>query len=401
MVESSLNLRHLRAFYEVGAIGKLSQAAEAIHLSGPAVTQAIAKLEQLAKQKLFFRRPSGMFLTDAGKLFHNRTKRALAFIETGARRAYSERQPKTPVSDKSFYQRITSTQLRALIAIERYGSYSRAAREIGTSQPSLHRSARDLERASGLELFIKTPRGIELSNSAYVLARYSRLAFSELRQGLHELLAMGGTDTSSIIIGTLPLAKSMILPTAINNITRENPKLTIKVIDGPYLDLLKALRHGELDLIIGALRNPAPYEDVLEEKLFDEDLSVVARKDHPLAKSKQISPKDLLKFPWVVPRPGTPTRNHFDKLIAKSNDIGNVQIVESSSLIFIRGLLLGSDRLTLLSRHQIQSEIIQDVFCCLNITLKDTERPIGLTTRRDWQPTSIQKSIINLLKAAV
>ena len=48
MEPDRLNLRHLRAFCEAAALGSISRAAEEVHLSQPAVTQAIAKLEEIA-----------------------------------------------------------------------------------------------------------------------------------------------------------------------------------------------------------------------------------------------------------------------------------------------------------------------------------------------------------------
>ncbi len=395
---SFFNLRHLRAFQEVGTSGRLSLAADRINFSQPAVTQAIAKLETLIGRQLFIRRPAGMFLTAEGELFYNRTGRALALLKDGCDQVVQSRKSKVVGRDRAFYRQITSTHLRSLIAVGRHRSFSHAARETGTSQPSLHRAARELEQMSAVEFYIRTPQGITLSKPAAELARFAQLAFSELRQGLDEITALHGTDISVLAFGTLPLARSFILPKAINRITMERPGLTIKVIDGPYPDQLNALRHGEIDFLVGALREPAPFDDVREEKLFEDNLAVIARTGHPLMERGDISFSDLLAFPWVVPRPGTPTRHHFDKVLSASGAAPETQIIESSSLVLIRGLLLGSDRLTLLSRQQVLTELEQNQLCTLPVKLSDTERAIGFTTRCNWQPTGAQKLLMNLIR---
>ena len=125
-------------------------------------------------------------------------------------------------------------------------------------------------------------------------------------------------DISEIRIGSLPLARSQILPEAINALTRKRPEVRVSVVDGPYGDLLHGLRHGRLDLIIGALRDPVPVNNVVQETLFEDALAVAARAGHPLAGSDRVTIPDLASYPWVVPEPGIPTREHFDALFGSA-----------------------------------------------------------------------------------
>lgn len=55
---------------------------------------------------------------------------------------------------------------------------------------------------------------------------------------------------------------------------------------GPYDDLLGGLRRGEIDFILGALRDPAPIADVVQERLFDDRLMVLDGNRHPLVGRK-------------------------------------------------------------------------------------------------------------------
>lgn len=81
------NLRHLRAFCEVARSSGITQASKRIYLSQPAITQAIARLEQQLQTRLFERRSNGMRPTAAGSLFLVRIERALAHLRSGAREA--------------------------------------------------------------------------------------------------------------------------------------------------------------------------------------------------------------------------------------------------------------------------------------------------------------------------
>src|SRR5690606_4463043 len=112
---------------------------------------------------------------------------------------------------------------------------------------------------------------------------------------------------------------------------------------GPYNTLLSALRCGDLDVIVGALRDPAPAGDVAEETLFSEPLSVTVRLGHPLTRRTKLSISDLINEDWVVPIRGTPTRKIFDAILSENGLKPTKSLIESSSLVATRALLLESD----------------------------------------------------------
>ena len=344
MPHETLNLRHLRAFSEVVRCGSISAASSTVFLSQPAITQAIAGLERTLGTALFIRASTGMFPTEPGRLFAARVDQALAHVRDGARKA------------------------------ARTGSRT---------------------RKSGFARFDQL-----LTPAARELERHARLTFSELRQGIAEINACAGHDTAQIRIGSLPLARSFILPQAINALERRRPHVTVRVHDGAYADLLDDLRKGELDLLIGALRDPPPTDDIRQERILNDALTVVARRGHPLSGHRNLTPRDLAGFAWVVPAPGIPTRSRFDALFQREGLAPPERLVETSSLILARGLLLDSDRLALISAHQVRHELERGELVSLGVSLNDTPRPIGITTRADWRPTATQSLLLELLRQA-
>jgi DNA-binding transcriptional LysR family regulator len=191
-----------------------------------------------------------------------------------------------------------------------------------------------------------------------------------------------------------------VLPQAINALLRNRPDVAISVVDGPYDTLLSGLRHGEIDLLVGALRMPLPIADVSQELLFDDPLTVVARVDHPLAGKSGLTRDELLDYPWIVPREGTPTRQHFNCVISGEEGAARIGMIESSSLSLIRSLLADSDRLTMISAHQVRREVELGLLARLDFPLPGTERPIGVTTRSDWRPTATQEAFLDHLRNA-
>lgn len=391
------NFRHLRAFRDVARAGSISRAVDKVHLSQPAITQALAKLEEFAGTPLFERQNAGMSLTPAGALYAGRVSQALDLVSRGAKEATKLAGKKGSGSD-GFDRFLTTSQLKALVAVARAGSFSLAARQAGVAQPTLHRAARDVERLSGLTLFEKSPSGITLAPSGDVLVTAIKLALSELEQGRADIAELLGGDTGQLIVGSLPLPRATILPTAINAFCTQRPNARVSIVEGPYDDLLKALRQGELDILAGALRDPSPADDVVQESLFTDLLAVVARIGHPLSEQAAITREELIKYQWVVSRPGTPTRRYFDRMFPSSAE--PMGLIESSSLLLTRNLLLESDRLALISAAQIHAEEEFGLLQRLPVSISDEARPIGIAHRRDWRPTKAQEQFLNCLRHA-
>jgi DNA-binding transcriptional LysR family regulator len=248
-------------------------------------------------------------------------------------------------------------------------------------------------------LFERTSFGVNTTRSAGLLARRTRLALAELRQAHAEISMLLGTRRGGTVIGAMPLARSSLVPATVLAFAAQHPEHAVSILDGPYETLLEALRQGRADLLVGALRNPPPPLDVTQEHLFDDPLALVVRSGHPLTAKRRVALSDLARFSWVAPRPGSPLRRHFDSLSAAIGTAAPAQPIECNSLGAARALLMGSDRLLMLSRHQVQYELRAGHLVILPLPIGDITRPIGLTLRADWRPTRLQGVLLNQLRA--
>lgn len=390
------NLRHLWAAVEIARRGSISKAAESVHLSQSAVTQGLARLEERTGERLFDRTGAGLIPTEAGQRFVARTERALQKL----RSIDDELTLRAVRGPEPLHRQMTSTQLRALVAVVENGGFSLAARKLGVSQPSVHRAARELEKLCGRPLFHRTGSGVEATPAAQQLARYASLAFAEIRQGFEEVDETHGRMQSRLAVGSLPLARTELLPEAITRLLRAHPSARVTVADGSYDELLHALLNGRIDLLIGALRTPSPSRQLVQEALFDDALSIVVRREHPLLHSDTPDAAELANLGWVVPREGTPARDHFTTYFVERGIEPPSMVIECSSLVATRGLLMKSDRAALLSVRQAKVDIDSGQLAVLTDPLPGTARPIGLTYRKDWQPTAVQAAFVDELHHA-
>jgi LysR family transcriptional regulator of gallate degradation len=391
------SLRQLRAFEAVARLQSISGAAAEINLSQPGLTQTIDRLEAQLKTSLFERRRSGSYLTDLGRIFLPRVLRFFEHIRSAlcepiVGTPFSERQSSRPLENN-----ITGSQVRSLIAISESGSFDRAARHLGVSQPSLHRSARDLERVLRRTLYQRTARGFTTTSQGAELARRFKVALREIEYGIEELHAAHGVVISRITIGNIPHSQTHLLSAAINEFSALYPDACVQVLDGHYEALLDDLRAGRLDILFGVLRRPPWALDVEEELLFPNPYAVVARRDHPLARRKTITLRDLAGYQWIMPGSGTPRRQAFERMFEGRTELPKVSI-ETTSMEIYKTVLATSDRITLMSQLEAR---LDDHFGLKVLPFQSPvlRRSDGIATRAGWKPTGIHRKFLELLRA--
>ena len=382
------NLRHLRVFLAVVHHSSVSRAAEECHLSQPAATQAIAKLENGFSQPLFKHKAQGLYVTEAGAALAQRVKRALTRIDQAA----------APISPR-LIATATSSQLDALIAVRELENFTLAARHLGLAQPSVHRAVARLEAEARKPLFERTAMGIRATRAGRQLADAARLAFAELDQAVMDLADLAGREAGQSVVGAMPLSRSFMLSQAIIEFRKRRPSVLIRVDEGPYDDLLAGLRRGEIDFLIGALREPVPIGDIVQTELFADDLILVVGPRHPLSGQDRVTLSQTIRFPWILARKGTPSRRIFDQLFAGRPTPQS--LIETGSMILMRQLLQQSDHIGFISRLQAAAEVDLGLMVPLRTELHETRRPIGLTTRLGWIPTKGQKMLIDEISIAV
>lgn len=373
-----LNLRHLYAAMEICDKGSISAAADAVNLSQPAITQGLVKLERILEQPLFERHPDGMTPTAAATILAPRIQAALANIGS---------------------TRVTMAQLHAFLAVAEHGSYPTASAMSSLAQPSLHRSVANLAIALKRKLLERRGKGMALTAQGRSLARSFRLARAELAAGLSELEALKGRETGTISIGAMPLCRARLLPKAVAAFHKAYPESEIRIVEGSHSELIEPLRDGELDLLIGALRDPSPGEDVQQQALFEDHPVIIGRYDHPL-QDQQSDLKKLASFPWIIAAPGTPLRMRWEQMFESAGIACPNVPIECGSVITIRQILLESDFLTLLSADQVAVELEANWLSAIGKPPEGLHRIIGTTTRAGWMPTGMQRDFMVMLEQA-
>ena len=228
--------------------------------------------------------------------------------------------------------------IRAFLDIAGAGSLSEVARTQGISQPALSRTLAELEDLLRLALFRREKRRLVLTPEGLVFRHHASLGLQALESGIAALHP--GDMAASLRIGILPTAASRLFPRVAVRFLDLQPETTLKIETGPHGVLLDLLRAGRLDLMIGRMPDPAEMAGLSFAHLYEEDVVLVARFDHPLIglPVAQLLPR----VPVILPSDGAVIRKTVDNYLEVLGLSGLRPAVETVAMAVGRGMLAAS-----------------------------------------------------------
>lgn len=370
-----LPLHHLRVLAAVARSGSVRAAAEALLRAPSAVSRSVALLEHALALPLFERRGRGMLPTAAAEAVLARLGWITQELQAVVDEAGNARAP-AAVLDTLFDER----RLLAVSLLAEVRHMPTVALHLGITQPAVSAALARLEDALQERLFLRTARGLLPSDAgARWILRFDRV-LAALRHMEDDAAATRGSLEGLVTVGTLPLARTRLLPQAIAAVLAGHPRLRVHSLESPYEQLCAGLLAGKVDFIVGALR-PLADRALTSEILFVDQLGVAAAADHPLARRRRLGLADLRGQPWVLSRPGTPLRESLARFFAAQGEPAPRATVETGDQALVRGLLLQARMLTVLSSRQLRHEIEGGDLCVLPLPLTGLARHIGITTR--------------------
>lgn len=288
--------------------------------------------------------------------------------------------------------------LRAAEMIATHGSLLKASVALGTTQPALTKSLRDLEEIIQAPLFKRHSRGVRLTETGERVIRTGRTIMAELLR-LDEDLELGLTQGASIIVvGALPVTAAGVLPGVLTRLQNAHPLLRVRIHEGRMEELLPLLAAREVDLIVGRLYEPLIPDTLLREPLWDEPISVLARAGHPIFDSPGPSTAILRRYgillPTLTQRVGADIDGFF-----KALGLTPTIAVRSNSYGFIREMVVGSDMLAVMPRLLMVGDLLRRTLRVVPLKTSAADRPAGLIVAPDRPVQAGGRLFIECLRA--
>jgi len=393
-----IKIMQIRAFCMIAERGTVSDAADKLFRTQSAITRSLRDLEHTLATPLFERHASGMLLTEMGKCVLPRARRAIQELQHIPLLLSKLKQRENQREEAEPLWLFNLRRLQIFLALCRFHHTQSVAVSLGISQPAVSAALKVLEKGAGMALFQRTPKGMMPTPAGREIAPFISRALNEIRHIPADLAAQQGVLTGTVHVGALPLCRSSLLPRAITLLVTRYPGVKVVTNESVFSALVSELRAGDIDFILGALRQNDTVADVQNQVLFDEELILLARPQHPLA-GRALTPDDLKQTQWILPRENSPARHLLDRAFTALGMSAPQPVVESGDLAIVRGVLLHSDMVAAVSSHQLEYELRANILTPLKLNLPDTRRKIGLTFRQGALPSPAAKALLECINA--
>jgi DNA-binding transcriptional LysR family regulator len=190
-------------------------------------------------------------------------------------------------------------QLRYFIAVAEEGHITRAADRLGIQQPPLSRLIKNIESDLDVRLFIRRPRGVELTEAGLAFYREARHVLTALENAIEITKSTARGERGRICVGVTPTGPFVaFVPRVIHEFRQAFPNINLTLEERLSSELLDLVRGGHID--VAFLWTPRA-DGLVSFPLLQDPLVIVLPSGHPLAQSDRAIPvKALANETFIV-----------------------------------------------------------------------------------------------------
>ena len=266
----------------------------------------------------------------------------------------------------------TLRQLAVFETVARHLHFTRAAEELGTTQPSVSIQVKQLEDNLDIPLFEQLGKRIFLTEAGQELHRYCRHINQHLADAQTVLDRLRGNQGGRLKLCIGHTAKYFV-PQLLAALRRQHGEVFIQLEVAGRQRLLSMLADNACDMVI--MGAPPEDQDLVAEPFLEDPLVLIAAPDHPLAQERSIPLSRLVQEPFLMREPDSETRNTIEQLFAKTGFSIMPSMVVNSNEALKRSVQAGLG-LAIVPLHSVTLEVAGQHLVVLDID--------AMPLRRSW-----------------
>lgn len=261
-------------------------------------------------------------------------------------------------------------QLQYFIGIAETGHFSEASRLLYVTQSAVSQQIKLLEEKLGVQLFVRQPHSVTLTESGQELLPLARKVLRGVAECRERIDSLKGLLCGKLNIGLTFSLEPYIRETMLTFMARY-PKVKVNAYYKPLTDLLRMLKDGEIDIMFSMMPT-SPHEFITSIPLLEYRLAAVMRNNHPLASKSSLSFSDLLPHKLILPEKGLRDRNAIESFIhAETGDLNVVSLINDVNAIM--NILQESNFISILTEH-----ITKNYPTLCHIPIDELSKPIKI-----------------------
>ncbi len=185
----------------------------------------------------------------------------------------------------------------ALLKVVELGSFTKAARLLGYTQPALSQMIASLEKELSIKILYRSRYGISLTpegKSLYPSICSAAMQYEAMRRQADEIR---GLDSGIVRVGTVSSVSCHWLPAIIRKFWQQYPNIQIVLHQGDYTSIPQWVRTGEVDF---GFVNPCAVKGMEVTTIKSDEFRAVLPMHHRLAKKASLSLADLAAEPFLL-----------------------------------------------------------------------------------------------------
>lgn len=283
-------------------------------------------------------------------------------------------------------------QLQYFVEVVKTNNISKAAKNLYVSQPAISAAIRELEKEFNTQLFIRYNNQITLTDEGHYLYLQALNLIENFEKVRSDMFAYV-KQYETLKIGIPPMLGTFIVPSIINQYTKQNPNVEIQLTELGSMANRQALIDKEITIGLTVKeKNEELPEQLTYIKLMDTTLLFTINSAHPLAKKKKISINDLKDFPIILMKKDCLQSSLVQKAFEACGGVPNIKI-RTNQLYTIKELIRNNNLGAFMFDHVIKNE-----HSIVGIELdKPIDLEIVIAYRKDANLNVISKDFINCI----
>lgn len=293
---------------------------------------------------------------------------------------------------------IETRHLKIFVTVYKARSFTKAAEELYTSQPTVSEHIQNLEARLNCKLFDRLGRSILPTSEAEILYPRAIAILEDLQRLEEEISATRNSVSGELIIGASTIPGAYILPGIAASFKKEFPDISFEVRINDSAKIVEAVAGNEL--LLGVVGAKSTTSKLLYQPFAEDELILAAADNCTVA--SEITMKELSKLPFIVRERGSGTRKSTESLLAQQhhtlNQLNICATLGSSAAV--KEAIKANLGVSVISRHAIGDELLSGKIREIHIPGLTMKRNFYvITPSRRTLPNHYQELLKRLLKS--
>jgi DNA-binding transcriptional LysR family regulator len=201
-------------------------------------------------------------------------------------------------------------RLKSFCLVVETKSFSRAARAKRVTQSAMSHLIKNLEEELGVQLLRREGREITPTPTGRVLYEHAKKILEDYVTMRHDLSTSLRAIRGLLCVGASRTPASHLLPQVLYNFTRDHPDIQVDLVVSNTDSIVQGLRDGRID--IGIVEGNISDNNIHAEAIAEDEVVIIAPEDHILVQKKAVAVQDLAAQTFILPEPGSGTRELID-----------------------------------------------------------------------------------------